>query len=281
MKLFAFGDSWTEGTGASITNEIILENTEQRKLYRNSLSWPKHLSQFLGVTDVNLSRAGSSNKEIFDKVVETVKSGVIIENDLVVIMWSSSLRDDVPFFPNGEWHVWGKNYTDEKFKFDWVINSIHTNIKGVQYTKNPEYNFFLKTYKEFFIGNVFNETYYNIVNQNYILFIQTLLTTYNIKYVFCDAFDLMIQKDLLNEIDNTKFINQENYYGFREKTLKDHLISLDETENTLWESPVKWSKTPGKHPNHQGYIEIAKELHKFIVDTNILKQNNKKTINFI
>lgn len=281
MKLFTFGDSWTEGVGAYIANESTFENGEERKLYRNSLSWSKRLSEFLEITDINLSRAGSSNKEIFDKIIETTKSGQINENDLVVVMWSSSLRDDVPFFPNGEWHIWGKNYTNDKYKFNWIINSIQNNIKGVQYTKNPEYNFFLKNYKEFYLTNIFNEIYYNIVNQNYILFIQELLKSYNIKYVFCDAFDLMIQKELIKEIDNTQYIRKENYYGYRTKTLKDHLISIDETENTLWESSIKWSETPGKHPNAEGYFEIAKELYKFIIDSDILKGANKKTINII
>lgn len=281
MKLFTFGDSWTEGVGAYIANENTFENPEERKLYRNSLSWSRRLSEFLDITDINLSRAGASNKEIFNKIVETTKSGVITENDLVVVMWSSSLRDDVPFFPNGEWHVWGKNYTEEKYKFNWIINSIQNNIKGVQYTRNPEYNFFLKKYKEFFLTNIFNDVYYNIVNQNYILFIQELFKSYDIKYVFCDAFDLMIQNDLIKEIDNTEFISQDNYYGFRKKTLKDHLISIDKTENTLWESPVKWSQTPGKHPNDVGYFEIAKELHKFIINSDILKGGNKRITNII
>lgn len=281
MILYTFGDSWTEGSGADVSAENACEDDITRKLLRNSLSWPKELATLLNINETNLSKTGSSNKEIFDKIVDTVKSGTITNKDLVIVMWSSSLRDDLPFFPKGEWHVWGKNYTEEKVKFDWVINSIKNNIKGVQYTKNPEYNFFLKTYKEFYIDNLFNNLYYTIVNQNYILFIQKLFETYNIRYLFCDAFDLMIQGEIMKDVDNTKFINKKHYYGFKEKTLKDHLLMIDPEDDKLWENNIKWGETVGKHPNKNGYKEIANELYRYIIDFDILKETPKKQTNLI
>ena len=208
------------------------------------------------------------NKQIFDKVIDTIKSGTIKENDLVVIMWSSSLRDNVPFFPNDEWHIWGKNYTQKKWRFFWFINSFKNISLGAKY-KN-----FIKSYKEFFIDNLYDDTYYNIVNQNYILFLQKLFEAYNVNYVFCDAFDFMVNEDIDSHLDRTNFINKSNYYKFREVTLKDFLVSLDPTDSDLWEEPIKWSDTPGKHPNAMGYQKISVEIYDFIINSDILKNNN-------
>jgi hypothetical protein len=271
MKLFAFGDSWTEGVGCNTHGENLYEiNSIDRKLYRHTLSWPNFLSKLLNIEHQNLSAAGESNKYIFDKLIESVKSELIIEGDLVVVMWSSTLRDNVPFFPNNELHIWGKKYKEEKYKFTWVVNTIKNKITGGGYTNNSSYNLFLKNYKEFFINELYTDFYYDIINQNYIIFIQNLLEHYGIKYVFCDAFDLMLGNHINENIDKTKFINKEHYYGFREKTIKDYLISIDNTDSELWENNVKWSETPGKHPNSKGYEEISKELYKFIIDNNII-----------
>lgn len=281
MKLFTFGDSWTSGQGCNVSIENTFTDDYERKVYRNNMSWPKYLSEILNIEFSNLSETGSSNKQIFDKIIETIKSNTISENDLVIIMWSSSLRDELSFFPKNEWHIWGKDYTNENWKFNGTINSILSNIKPIQYTKNPEYNLFLKKYKEFYITNLYNQTYYNIINQNYILFIQELFKFYNIKYVFCDAFDLMIDLNIKLDIDNTQFINKKNYYQFGKLTLKDYLISLDFNNLKLWEDSLRWGNVPGKHPNSNGYKEIAKELHNFILESNLLFQNNKKDINLI
>ena len=280
MELFTFGDSWTTGQGCNLKVENSFTDENERKIYRNSMSWSKYLAEHLNVNVTNLSKSGSSNKEIFDTIIETIKSNIIKDNDLVVIMWSSSLRDVTPFFPNGEWHIWGSNYINEKWKFKWVINTIKDKITGTKYTSNPKYNNFLKSYKEFYIDNLYNESYYNIVNQNYILFIQKLLESYNINYVLCDAFDFMINKNISIEVDKSHFINKSNYYKFREVTFKDFLISLDPTDSELWEEPTKWSDTPGKHPNAKGYQKISDELYDFIIKSNIIK-DNKSTIKML
>jgi hypothetical protein len=278
MELFTFGDSWTAGLGCNLKVENSFTDENDRKIYRNSMSWPKYLAEHLNINFTNLSKAGCSNKEIFDTIIETIKSNIIKDNDLVVIMWSSSLRDTPLFFPNDEWHVWGKNYTNEKWKFQWVIGLIKDAIVRSKNTSNSKYNFFLKSYKEFYIDNLYNDSYYNIVNQNYILFIQKLLEAYNINYVFCDAFDFMVDKNITADLDKTHFINKVNYYKFGEVTFKDFLISIDPTDSDLWEDSVKWTDTPGKHPNAKGYQKISDELYNFIINSNIIKDNKNKLI---
>jgi lysophospholipase L1-like esterase len=278
MELFTFGDSWTAGQGCNLNVENSFTDENDRRIYRNSMSWPKYLSEYLNVNVTNLSKVGSSNKEIFDTIVETIKSNIIKDNDLVIIMWSSSLRDNPLFFPNGEWHVWGKNYTNQKWKFEWVVSLIKDAIVRSNHTSNSKYNYFLKSYKEFYIDNLYDDSYYNIVNQNYILFIQKLLESYNINYVFCDAFDFMINKNITSVLDKTHFINKSNYYKFGEVTFKDFLISIDPTDSDLWEDSVKWTDTPEKHPNAKGYQKISDELYNFIINSDIIKDNKNKLI---
>ena len=99
MKLFAYGDSWTEGKGADPIKEEAIEFIEKRKHFRNSKSWPKVLSRLMGLPSYNNSTSGINNNTIFNQLITDIKSETIQSGDLVIIMWSSSLRDDVPFFP--------------------------------------------------------------------------------------------------------------------------------------------------------------------------------------
>ena len=263
MKLFSYGDSWTEGQGVNPKIENQLQSRDERKQFRNERSWPKHLSDLLECTYKNESVSGSNNNLIFNTIIADIKSGKIKSGDLIVVMWSSSLRDDVPFFPKEEWHVWGNNYLKDEYKFQWGIST--------SLTKNANYNDFLVTFKEFFIGELYTQDYYNIVNQNYILFIQKLCEFYEINYIFCDAFDKMIDNIKSNN-DKTYNIDTSVYWGFMKQTFKDFLIK---TKNPLvWEDPlIDIFKTPGMHPSGIGYRLIAEELYVFINKNNIFKYN--------
>lgn len=262
MKLFAFGDSWTEGQGADLSKENSIESVEDRKIFRNERSWPKHLSELLNVNCVYKSKSGQSNNDIFKSVVDSIKSKEISNDDLVIVMWSSTLRDQVPFFPDGEWHSWGKKYMDNDFKKEWFIDK--------NLSKISDYNQFLINFKRLYIEQLYSDSYYNIINQNYIIFLQELLKHYGISYFFCDAFDMMIN-NLDEKDDKTKLIDQIRYWGFGEKTFKDHLIGLGEIG--LFETDVPFGITPGKHPSELGYKLIAKEMNDFIISNNIIVPN--------
>lgn len=265
MKLFGYGDSWTEGVGVNRKMEDTFIKESDRKEYRTQFSWPKHLADNLSIEFKNNGIAGCSNKKIFDTIISDVKNGNIQKGDLVVILWSSSLRDEVSFYPEGEWFAWGKNYLDKKYIRDWALQ--------FKLTKDAIYNHFLVDYKMFYVSNLLNQNYYNIVNQNYIIFLQKLFEHYNIKYVMADAFDHMVI-DVKEEDDKTSYINKNNYWNFSTKTFKHHLSNLNNP--LLWEDGLPFENTPGKHPSIAGYKEISDELHKFIFDINVLKESPKK-----
>lgn len=274
MKLFAFGDSWTAGQGANIKIENAFESIEERRIFRNNKSWPKFLSNLLNIEHQNLSTSGCDNNTIFNTIIKSIKSNEINSGDLIIIMWSSTLRDKVPFFPDNEWHVWGENYIIPKHRNRWFISNEST------LTKNPTYNNFLLSYKEFYIGELYNENYYNIINQNYILFIQKLCEYYNINYLFCDAFDKMINN--MNTLDDkTHNINKESYWQFGKKTIKDLLIET--SDKMMWETPeYSIFEVPGMHPSELGYKTISEELYNYIISNNIIRYNsNKINLKFI
>lgn len=253
MVLRAYGDSWTEGQGTDAVVEKSITDRGVLKSFRNENSWVKLLSDKLGVSHVNNGLSGMSNVKIFNQLVEDTKGGIISKDDLVIIMWSSSLRDSVPFLPNNEWLSWSIKQLFE--------TSSENFIKSYK-SDNKEYDKFLMSYKELFIAELFNQNYYNIVNQNYIIFIQKLLESYGIKYMMCDAFENMVI-DLQSKDDVTQFINKSNYWNFGVTSFKGFLLSTNRKD--IWE-PVEISKQDigGIHPNKLGYEIIANEIYDYL-----------------
>jgi hypothetical protein len=253
MILRAYGDSWTEGQGADVHNESKLTNRNELRKFRNENSWVKLLSDKLDMSFINNGLSGQSNLKIFNQVVSDIKEGIVSEDDFVVIMWSSSLRDNVPFLPNNEWISWSI-----KQLFETSSNGFINSYKS----GNVIYDDFLQSYKEFFIGELFNQNYYNIVNQNYIIFLQKLLEHYKIKYLMCDAFESMVI-DLETKDNVSDNINKTNYWNFGKKCFKQHLLELN--RNDIWE-PIEVSKQDvgGIHPNKKGYEIITEELYNYI-----------------
>ncbi len=271
MRLYTFGDSWTEGVGGNIDMESKLTTDLEKTQFRNQLSWSNVLSRLLNIPHVNYGEAGSSNKQIFDRIVDFVKTYKIAQNDLVVVMWSSTLRDSVPFFPTDEWHVWGVKYLEETHKTKWFTHN--------KFSKNPTYNDFLINFKEFFLSELYTQQYYNIINQNYILFIQSLFEYYGINYVFCDAFDKMIDGIYSNE-DKTSHINKSNYWGFGNQTFKEFLTNTN--DRNVWETPqYSIHNVPGMHPSQIGYKLIGEELFRFISNSDIIKSTEIKELKFL
>lgn len=253
MILHAYGDSWTEGEGCNIVEEKNLKN-QDLIIYRNNYSWVKTVADKFNIGWINNGKSGNPNSVIFNSIVSDVTNDRIKSEDIVIIMWSSSLRDYVPFLPKGEWISWSVNH---------LIESPEKFIQSYK-SSNIKYTDFIKNYKDFFILNLFNEEYYNIVNQNYIIFIQKLLKHYGIKYVMCDGFESMINNDTYKH-----HINTTNYWEFGNKTFRDVLNDTDRLD--IWEhTGVNFKTRAVQHPNIEGYNLISEELYNYIVKNNII-----------
>ena len=257
MILHAYGDSWTEGEGADVTIESKLKNKELNQ-FRNEHSWLKSLSNKIGIDCRNNGVSGNSNNKIFNKIVLDITDGIITSNDLVIIMWSSSLRDSVTFLPKGEWISWS------------IKHLIESPEKFVSSFKNGDkvYTEFLMDYKNFFVTELFNQNYYNIVNQNYIVFVQKILKHYGIKYIMCDSFESMLI-DLDKKDDVTHTIDKSTYWGFRKQTFRDFLNKTNRLD--IWEhQDTTYDTRATQHPNKMGYNLISQELYNYIIKNNII-----------
>ena len=253
MILHAYGDSWTEGEGCNLEKEKTLKNQELI-IYRNKQSWVKTLADSLDINWINNGKSGNPNSVIFNSIIDDVTNGRVKKGDLVGIMWSSSLRDYAAFLPRQQWVSWSiKHLITRPDKF---INSYQSS--------NETYDSFLREYKNFFLENLFNQNYYNIVNQNYIIFLQRLLEFYDIKYFMVDAFDKMVSTSNMNKSDNyLDLINTKKYWEFHTTSMREY---LEKTNTDCFED----TDGPGKHPNSFGYNLISQELYNYIVKNNII-----------
>lgn len=255
MILHAYGDSWTEGEGCDLEIESTLKNQELI-IYRNQNSWVKLLADKLNLQWINNGKSGNPNSVIFNSIIDDVTNNRIKKGDLVIVLWSSSLRDYAAFLPRQQWVSWSvKHLVNLPEKF---INSYKSH--------NETYDSFLREYKSFFLDNLFNQNYYNIVNQNYIIFLQKLFEFYGINYVMADAFDMMVVYP--NEKDDvSSMIKTKHYWEYRKKTMRDF---LQETKLDCFEDIKMISKNPAQHPNILGYNLISVEFNNYIVKNNII-----------
>jgi hypothetical protein len=255
MILHAYGDSWTEGEGCDLEIESTLKNQELI-IYRNQNSWVKLLADKLNLQWINNGKSGNPNSVIFNSIIDDVTNDRIKKGDLVIVLWSSSLRDYAAFLPRQQWVSWSvKHLVNLPEKF---INSYKSH--------NETYDSFLREYKSFFLDNLFNQNYYNIVNQNYIIFLQKLFEFYGITYIMADAFDMMVVDP--NEKDDVSgMIKTKHYWEYRKKTMRDF---LQETKLDCFEDIKMMSKNPAQHPNILGYNLISVEFNNYIVKNNII-----------
>lgn len=268
MKLFSFGDSWTEGVGGNIKEEETTDIPEERTALRQKYCWPKHLSELLNCDFHNGGVGGFSNNAIFNTIHYNLKNEIITKDDFVVVMWSSSLRDSLPFFPNeDDFFIWGKRYKSKNHLFKHIFGGGKGNLSN--------FSRFEKDYRDYFISNLYTDTYYDIVNQNYILYLQFMFKQMGLRYVFCDAFDTMINNKIIDEVNKSDLIDESHYWGYKNKTMADLLI--ESKRKDVWEDDNYWTEnTAGKHPNNNGYKMIADELYRFISENSLLNHNTKQ-----
>lgn len=273
MKLFTYGDSWTEGVGGDLKEEKTTDVPKERTLIRHKYCWPKYLSNLLNCEFENYGVGSFSNNAIFNSISYQLKNNIITKDDFVIIMWSSSLRDSLPFFPNEDnFFLWGERYKGKEHLYEFIYNRGESNYNSFDRVE--------KDFRDFYITNLFSDTYYDILNQNYILYLQFAFQQMGIRYLFCDAFDTMIRQNIFNNVNKTNLIDNTRYWGYKEKTFADLLIDLKRKD--VWEDGNHWSKSVrGKHPSKIGYEIIAIELHKFISDNNLLLQNKFKNSHLI
>ena len=259
MRVIGFGDSFTAGEGTDNQYVEQLSTFEKIEKYQKEHSWPRYLADKIGVKYVNNGEVGSSNYRIFSNIFEQFAYNNINNDDLVVIMWSSPLRDPLPFFP----HMFSRtspiglswsmkefmSQDTQEWKNRYYEHYGKTEKSEIKYIENDLLKF-MEEYFPFYVENLHNEGYYKQLNTNYIVLLQKYLESKGVDYIMCDAFEqLSYDKEL---VDTTNYYNHQTTYEFLVKNGGD-----------VFETGTLFPKSRTKHPNTTGHELIAEELFRF------------------
>ena len=297
-RIFAFGDSFTVGEGAdlALTSQVlkVFKETNERDTRAASevirsinlkLSWTQHIENAFNIFVTNHGETGASNNTIFNKVFEVDSYTDFGPEDLVIVMWSSSVRDKLPFFPdNFQQHGpigagWSlkellgsdnENLFSRRFIYD---DDDHYDKKYLQYIEKTLTPFMQSYFKEY-LTNFHSNEYYNIVNLNYIKLLQNYFKFKNTNYIMIDAFEQMNsfakkQDKRWGDIDTTF------YFGKGNTTIWDELNKIG---GDVWEDKKLTVSPDGQrcHPNKTGYKLIGEILEKYVKSN--IKLYKKSTI---
>ena len=79
---------------------------------------------------------------------------------------------------------------------------------------------FFQDYSKFYLTEMFDEQYYEIVNYNIVVFLQKYFEHKKINYVMFDAFDYMVNQKY-------EHINEKYYWNFNEKNIHSYITSFN------------------------------------------------------
>ena len=284
--IHCFGDSWTHGTGTELepgngimSNEDRYDNNNWSKVYEK-YSWPGQLHELLNkkIKVINYGAPGWSNQDIYREIIESIWKNKIKKGDLVIVSFSSIIRQPLPFFlvkddfNQAEMDLTGfVNYSDsclsdyvKGFKNDlhWIDTIKNKNIRSATD----------KIFKDYLAHRFDYQLLYEI-SMNYICNLQIYFEELGIEYIFVNAFENNVSK-------NVKFYDQikkEKWVLF-DYTLQEYL--LDQSKNfdvnkgySLWEDDTIEVKPnqDGPHPNRIGHRMIAEIIYEHIKDKKVIK----------
>ena len=114
---------------------------------------------------------------------------------------------------------------------------------------------FFQEYSKFYLTEMFDEQYYEIVNYNIIVFLQKYFEYKKVNYIMLDAFDYMVNK-------NYEHIDTKYYWNFNKKTIYSYIASFNDEDLLEVEGYNLHEQTP-RHPSIEGHKILAEELYKF------------------
>lgn len=273
-----FGDSWTKGDGCQFIpgSGIIPSNIKYGPDYSteyNTFSFPSQMKKYLPfeVNILNNGSSGSSNFQIYKKILDELYYDKFKSGDFVIIAWTSIIREPLTFMlspgnvESGLLHISGldNSLTSHHSVNKWIPVSI-TELKDVTHKK-----IFQKIHEDFIIDRLnLNLLYENCMN--YICNLQILFDEIGVEYIFTNTFERVVN-------DSISFYHKikKNKWLLFESTLSDYLCDIEDKMDfsngySLWEDDfIKPGRNlDGPHPNRIGYDYIA----KLISDTILTKK---------
>lgn len=283
-RIICFGDSFTLGDGANLTltKEIegLFDKTPEGSSKSSALiseinkklSWTQYLCDNLKVYVANEGESGANNLKIFNNIFNYEAGGTAYTpDDLVIIMWSSSIRNKLPWFPNvfadagpvgAGWslkELLGKD-ASRGFSDRYFTRMASENEK--KYVNNVLFPFMSEYFKKY-LTSLHSEEFYNTVNLNLVVYVQEFFKSRKIPYLMIDAFERM---DSFKQEGDTRWeelVDKKYYMGFGETTLWDE---LDKIGGDIWEDKKLSYSPEGQrcHPNKEGYVLAGKMILEYI-----------------
>ena len=263
-RIISFGDSFTLGLGTDriIEDELFKSEDDRKKgkyklaKFQRNNSFTKFFADKFKSPFKNTAVPGCSNKNILDSLINWDMKYGLEKDDFVLIGFTSSYRDKLPFFPDA--------YNDNvRSGFQWsmkelpLLNSANDIFFwDSKLTKRHQdtLNEFMKEYLKFYMVEVFDDSYWQIYNSNLIVYIQKFLEFKKVKYIMFDAFEPM-----LNDIP--KFVNKKTYWGCAKQNIYSFLKQFNDDVYEL----DGWNVNEGvsRHPSIKGHKLFTEELYRF------------------
>jgi hypothetical protein len=82
-------------------------------------TWPEIVAEDLGIDEYyNFGKIGGGNEFIFNRLMQADQVFHFNENDLVIVCWTNSCREDR--YTNGKWILPGNIYTQDEYSKDFI-----------------------------------------------------------------------------------------------------------------------------------------------------------------
>jgi hypothetical protein len=263
-KVISFGDSFTLGLGTDRKVEDQLfqsaknrhEGKDKQRKFEINNSFTKFFADKFKVPFINTGVPGCNNKYILNEIMKYDMDKGFEKDDFVLIGFTSSYRDKLPFFPD----IYNDNV---RHGFQWSMKELPllSNPKDIFFWKSKltkrhqdTLNEFMKEYLKFYMVEVFDDSYWQIYNSNLIVYIQKFLEFKKVKYIMFDAFEPM-----LNDIP--KFVNTKTYWGCAKQNIYSFLKQFNDDVYEL----DGWNVNDGvsRHPSRKGHKLFTAELYRF------------------
>ena len=256
-RFVLYGDSWTQGQGIG-TGEIDNNQIEPIDYYRKS-NYPlsKLLKNIFDVPVINNGIQGNTNTHILEQIYDDVTNSIIDKDDVVIIGFTSLIRDNHPFIPT---------QFNDKTKYGWNIHNMINELDEIHF-KNDSDNIYDKSFKEYainYVTEIFDQSYYEYVGFNMVYFLQHFLKANGIEYYFWNPFETIVKEEYKNShlIDKSRYINFGNNFMCELYEYETELLNGN-PKFTVWENNQIKPKYV-LHPNYWGYEHIAKKMTEFI-----------------
>ena len=282
MKVISFGDSFTSGLGTDRVKEQEIKDSKARDVhdlhqeFTTSHSFTRYFADKLNLDWVNRGEPGSCNKTIISNIFQYHADRFFNKGDIVLVSFTSSLRDQFPFFPTlkeRQWKglSWNVQEIFEPFKDvrtyeQYKATASPSDLQGLKVNpENVAAGYFMNDFKKFFLTEMFDYRYYDFFNFNMIALLQQFFAFIEVDYILIDAFEPTFygstydKRDLIDTYKHYWKYNNHNIASYLEQYEDRDLFELNGFNNT--------SDFNTRHPSTKGHKLFAESLHKHYINT--------------